>query len=376
MDSLDALRTGWFDITKADWRRDHGPASAVGNGGRPRGDVPLRPAPAVRVGGLLLGAIGLAALVRTNRRRAALLATAYLVNVLFAYSYNVGDAHVFYLPSHMMIALLAAPGAVLVAQALMAGWARLEPDPTTGHRLRADRFSSGGPGRLRADRICGPPDPSRLSRAGPQRGSAAGCRAERADRRHRRALDDPAHGSELAGPERSVLLRQPPAARDRLRAHGRRPALRARRSSATTSRLRATWSLTAGARDGLIGAYGPLIPTVADARVESPGISGLVRDLAPGTPIRARRAETVARFHAGHRRSEPRGCGVERRSAGVDAGWRLRRAGGSHRRTRPRWSSARLNRSGAGSVWAASRSRCAWSRGWPPIRSGAWGSAR
>jgi hypothetical protein len=36
-----------------------------------------------------------------------------LTNALFAYGYNVGDTHVFYLPSHLMIALLAAPGIVL-----------------------------------------------------------------------------------------------------------------------------------------------------------------------------------------------------------------------------------------------------------------------
>ncbi len=224
---LDALRTGWFDITKADWRQTMALQVPSGMAGDHAAMYRFDLLQQFGWAGVLLGAIGLAALVRTNWRRAALLATAYLVNALFAYSYNVGDAHVFYLPSHMMIALLAAPGAVLVAQALMAGWARLEPDPTRqGNRLRADRFISRGPGRLRADRIRGPPDLSRLPRAGPQRGSPAGCRAERADGRHRRALRDPAHGSELAGPERSVLLRQSPAARDRLRAHGRRPALR------------------------------------------------------------------------------------------------------------------------------------------------------
>jgi hypothetical protein len=34
----------------------------------------------------------------------------YGVNALFAYSYNVGDTHVFYLPSHLCVALLVAPG--------------------------------------------------------------------------------------------------------------------------------------------------------------------------------------------------------------------------------------------------------------------------
>jgi hypothetical protein len=43
-------------------------------------------------------------------------------------------------------------------------------------------------------------------------------------------------------------------------------------------------ALTARARDGLIAAYGPLIPTVVDARVKAPGISDLIQDLAPGTP--------------------------------------------------------------------------------------------
>jgi len=38
----------------------------------------------------------------------------YLVNVVFAYGYNVGDTHVFYLPSHLAVALLVAPALVLV----------------------------------------------------------------------------------------------------------------------------------------------------------------------------------------------------------------------------------------------------------------------
>jgi hypothetical protein len=42
-------------------------------------------------------------------------------------------------------------------------------------------------------------------------------------------------------------------------------------------------ALTAGAREQLIGAYGPLIPTVADTGVDSPAISALVQHLAPGT---------------------------------------------------------------------------------------------
>jgi hypothetical protein len=49
-------------------------------------------------------------------KRAALLIVLYLSNVAFAYSYNVGDSHVFYLPSHAMIALLSACGVVFAGR--------------------------------------------------------------------------------------------------------------------------------------------------------------------------------------------------------------------------------------------------------------------
>ena len=48
-------------------------------------------------------------------RHLTLLALAYLANFAFAFSYNVGDAHVFYLPSHLMVALAAACGAAAIA---------------------------------------------------------------------------------------------------------------------------------------------------------------------------------------------------------------------------------------------------------------------
>ena len=41
---------------------------------------------------------------------ALLMLRLYLANVIFAFSYNVGDTHVFYLPSHLIVALLMAPG--------------------------------------------------------------------------------------------------------------------------------------------------------------------------------------------------------------------------------------------------------------------------
>jgi hypothetical protein len=43
-----------------------------------------------------------------------------MVCLIFALGYNVGDAHVFFLPSHLMLALLAAPGLVSIEKALAA----------------------------------------------------------------------------------------------------------------------------------------------------------------------------------------------------------------------------------------------------------------
>jgi len=56
----------------------------------------------------LAAAIGLVRLAVADARRGVLMALLYGVNVAFAFGYNVGDAHVFFLPSHLMIALLVA----------------------------------------------------------------------------------------------------------------------------------------------------------------------------------------------------------------------------------------------------------------------------
>jgi hypothetical protein len=51
-----------------------------------------------------------------DARRAILMAALFAANVAFAFSYNVGDAHVFYLPSHFILALLMAPGLALAGR--------------------------------------------------------------------------------------------------------------------------------------------------------------------------------------------------------------------------------------------------------------------
>jgi hypothetical protein len=60
----------------------------------------------------LLAALGALYLALVNRPRALVLAMIWLVTVGFAFGYNVGDAYVFLLPSHLVIALLVAPGVV------------------------------------------------------------------------------------------------------------------------------------------------------------------------------------------------------------------------------------------------------------------------
>lgn len=117
---VDALRIFWFDVTKSDWRATmvmHTPSSMVGDR-LAMYWFDLRQQfgwPAVA-----LAAAGLAWLATTRWRRAALMATLYAVNVVFAFTYNVGDTHVFYLPSHLMIAMLAACGVAAIGRATAA----------------------------------------------------------------------------------------------------------------------------------------------------------------------------------------------------------------------------------------------------------------
>ncbi len=114
---VDALARFWFDVTKSDWRDTmvwNVPQSMLADHFRMfvfdlRQQFGLFP-PAV-------AAAGLGWLFRTDWRRGLLLSLLYAASTLFAFSYNVGDTHVFLLPSHLYIALLIAPGIVAVAAA-------------------------------------------------------------------------------------------------------------------------------------------------------------------------------------------------------------------------------------------------------------------
>ncbi len=111
----DALTTFWFDVTKSDWRES----------------MVMQVPPSMRtdhlamywfdlrqqfgLAGIVLAGVGAVFLAVRRPRHFALVAIAYLANFAFAFSYNVGDAHVFYLPSHVMVALAATCGASAIA---------------------------------------------------------------------------------------------------------------------------------------------------------------------------------------------------------------------------------------------------------------------
>lgn len=117
----DRLASFWFDTTKTDWRE----SMVVGV----RGDQL-----ASRLGmwwfdtrqqfgviGLLLAVVGAVRLWASSRPWTTLALLAYAINTLFAFTYNVGDTHVFYLPSHLFVAFVAGAALQLpVRRAFMA----------------------------------------------------------------------------------------------------------------------------------------------------------------------------------------------------------------------------------------------------------------
>jgi hypothetical protein len=111
----EALRRFWFDVTKTDWRDTmvmNVPRSLLGDHAAMYWfDLHEQ----FGFAGPALAAVGLGALTLRNWRRGVLIAVLFGTNLAFAYSYNVGDAHVFYLPSHFFIAVLVAPAVAIVA---------------------------------------------------------------------------------------------------------------------------------------------------------------------------------------------------------------------------------------------------------------------
>jgi hypothetical protein len=107
----DRLAAFWADTTKQDWRD----SMVLG----------IRPDQAADrlamwwfdarqqfgIAGLALAAAGIVALWRISRPWALLMITTYCASTLFALTYNVGDAHVFFLPGHYVTAFAAGAAA-------------------------------------------------------------------------------------------------------------------------------------------------------------------------------------------------------------------------------------------------------------------------
>jgi Protein of unknown function (DUF2723) len=266
-----ALHTFWFDVTKSDWRDTlvmHVPGSML------RRRVEMYGFDLFQQFGwaIALAPLGVARLVAVNWRRAGLMLTLYLANAIFAFTYNVGDTHVFYLPSHLIVALLMAPGLVALGHAAV------------GHVSASPRVRRSAVGAACALAIAyagarAYRDYPALDRGGDHRPAEAMARmAAGLDDQHAilladlnwQLIDGFAYFAKVTRPDiafawlSDVLLYAPALVRDNL-AIGRDVVL--------TSRARAT----------LARAYGPLLPTVPDPRADQYTITGLARDLPPGT---------------------------------------------------------------------------------------------
>ena len=106
----DAANKFWFDVTKADWRE-----TIVMN----VSEAGLEARPAMYwfdlrqqfgVPGVILAIAGAIRLLAWRPRVGVLLLLIYVVNLGFAWTYNVGDAYIFFLPSHYVVAILAGAG--------------------------------------------------------------------------------------------------------------------------------------------------------------------------------------------------------------------------------------------------------------------------
>jgi hypothetical protein len=107
--AVEGLKAFWFDVTKSDWRSTmvlQVPSDALFD----RLQLYLFDV-RQQFGwvGPLLAFAGAMVLIWRSPRRGVLLLVTYLMNVAFAFGYNVGDGYVFFLPSHLVLAALIAP---------------------------------------------------------------------------------------------------------------------------------------------------------------------------------------------------------------------------------------------------------------------------
>jgi hypothetical protein len=94
----------WFDVTKADWRESMVLGISASDVKERLGLFAFDARQQFGTVGLLAGLAGAVALWGLSKPWATLVLLAYLVNTAFAFSYNVGDPHVFFLPGHYFVA--------------------------------------------------------------------------------------------------------------------------------------------------------------------------------------------------------------------------------------------------------------------------------
>ena len=97
----------WFDVTKSDWRGSMVLGVAPGQTDDRLAMWAWDARQQFGVPGLVLAAAGALRVWWISRPWAVLLWTAYVISTLFALTYNVGDAHVFFLPGHFFTACFA-----------------------------------------------------------------------------------------------------------------------------------------------------------------------------------------------------------------------------------------------------------------------------
>jgi hypothetical protein len=257
---IEGLQRFWFDVTKTDWREtmvlevpramltDHAAMYAFDLEQQFGWIVPF------------VAMVGLGSLWRTSWRAAVLLLTVYLANALFAFGYNVGDTHVFYLPSHLMVALLVAPAMVWLGQ-LVRRPAIISPALFVYVALRA-WHDYPALDRSRDDR------PTRVLAA----------LTEGLDDRHTVLLTDlnwqVQNGLSYYGKEVAPNV-----------AYERMPAvlLYAPSFIADNAAIRRDVVLTEHANATLVAAYGELLQSVRDPRIAVPTLAEAVRELPDGS---------------------------------------------------------------------------------------------
>lgn len=137
------LSSFWFDVTKADWR-------AAYLFGKEPSTYPSRLLMYLfdlrqqfGIAGTLAAVLGAREVFRRAPALGASLGLVYLVTWTFAFTYNVGDTHVFYLVPHMVVALWAGMGVASMARWLAGSLRSIAPGGGYGGTRSKARSASG-----------------------------------------------------------------------------------------------------------------------------------------------------------------------------------------------------------------------------------------